>query len=255
MSKATDQIRPRTTADLDAELLRHVGESSALERRLRRLAFDLHDGALQELAALAIELESARRQILPVVPADYHDRVGGRLDDFQARLLALDDSLRRLVGSVNGGIEPAEALDTRVARAVAALRDETRIEAELEINGSFADLTESRRIAIFQIVREALSNIRTHSDAQHVRVKVLEHEGQVDVSVEDDGQGFDLEEALLRAPALNRLGVVGMMERVRLLGGELVIDTAPGDGTRISFVLDAWDARGSALDIPSDVAS
>jgi two-component system, NarL family, sensor histidine kinase DegS len=255
MSKATDQFRPRTTADLDAELLRHAGESSALERRLRRLAFDLHDGALQELAALAIELESARRQVLPVVQADYRDRVAGRLDDFQARLLALDDSLRRLVTSVNGGIEPVEALDTRVARAVAELRDETRIEAELEINGSFADLTESRRIAIFQIVREALSNIRTHSEAQHVRVKVLEHEGQVDVSVEDDGQGFDLDEALLRAPALNRLGVVGMIERVRLLGGELVIDTAPGDGTRISFVLAAWDARGAALDMPSNLAS
>jgi signal transduction histidine kinase len=255
MSKATDQFRARTAADLDSELLRHAGESSALERRLRRLAFDLHDGALQELAALAIELESARRQILPVVEADYRDRVDGRLDDFQARLLALDDSLRRLVNTVNGGVEPAEALDTRVARAVAALRDETRIEAELEINGSFADLTESRRIAIFQIVREALTNVRTHSEAEHVRVRVVEHEGRVDVSVEDDGRGFDLDEALLRAPALNRFGVVGMIERVRLLGGELMIDTGQGGGTRVSFVLDAWDARGPGLDLPSDLAS
>src|SRR5919206_4633220 len=104
MAKATDQLRTHAAANglesLDAELLHQAGTASALERRLRRLAFDLHDGALQELASLAMELESARRQILPVVAADYRERVGGRLDDFQARLLALDESLRRLVNSV-----------------------------------------------------------------------------------------------------------------------------------------------------------
>ena len=138
-------------------------------------------------------------------------------------------------------MKSTEPLDTRIARDVAALRDETRIEAELEINGSFADLTESRRIAIFQIVREALSNIRAHSAAEHVRVMVVEHEGRVEVSVEDDGEGFDLDEALLRSAARKRFGLVGMIERVRLLGGELVVDTHPGQGTRVSFVLDAWD--------------
>jgi two-component system sensor histidine kinase DegS len=240
MSKTADQFRAQESASLDADLVDLAARTGALERRLRRLAFDLHDGALQELAALAAELESARRQIVPVVEPAYRDRVDGRLDDVQARLLGLDESLRRLVSAVEGHVEPMEALDTRIARAVASLRDETRIEAELEITGSFADLTESRRIAIFQIVREALANIRAHSAAEHVRVRVVEHEGQVEVSVEDDGQGFDVDDVLLRVPATNRFGVVGMMERVRLLGGELVIDTAPGEGTRISFVLDAF---------------
>ena len=162
---------------LETELLVQTtleSRATALERRLRRLAFDLHDGALQELCALATELSSMRRQVVPLVAEDARDRVDGRFDDLQARLVAVDQSLRSLVGSVKGEREPIEALDTKVAREVASLRDETGIQADLEIHGSFADLTESRRIVIFQIVREALSNIREHSAAAQVRVMVVE---------------------------------------------------------------------------------
>ena len=228
---------------LDDELLLKAnpeGDAIALERRLRRLAFDLHDGALQELAALATELASMRRQVVPLVREDVSDRVDGRFDDLEARLIAVDHTLRTLMATVKGGQEPIEALDTRIAREVAALRDETGIEADLEITGSFADLTESRRIAIFQIVREALSNIREHSGASHVRVTVVEREGSVAVSVEDDGRGFDRDAALLEASVLRRFGLTGMVERVEMLGSELEIDSEPGGGTRVSFVLDAW---------------
>jgi signal transduction histidine kinase len=226
----------------------------ALDRRLRRLAFDLHDGALQELSALATELASLRRQVLPLVDYGHRDCVDGRFDDVQARLVALDGSLRSLVGTVKGWRDPVEALDTRIAREVAALRDETGIEAELEITGSFAELTESRRIVIFQIVREALANIREHSGAEHVRVRVVEREGSVEVSVEDDGHGFDREVALLEAAALRRFGLTGMVERVQMLGSELVVDTEPGVGTRIGFVLEAWQPAGDALVASSDLA-
>ncbi len=228
---------------LDAELLLQAHPESAaiaLERRLRRLAFDLHDGALQELYALATEIASMRRQVAPLVGEDVRDRVDGRFDDLEARLIAVDHTLRTLMATVKGGQEPIEALDTKIAREVAALRDETGIEADLEINGSFADLTESRRIAIFQIVREALSNIREHSGASHVRVTVVEREGSVAVSVEDDGRGFDRDAALLEATVLRRFGLTGMLERVEMLGSELEIDSEPGSGTRVSFVLDAW---------------
>jgi signal transduction histidine kinase len=232
---------------LDADLILHAhpeGDAAALERRLRRLAFDLHDGALQELAALAGELASMRRQVVPLVEEDVRDRVDGRFDDLQARLVAVDETLRTLMATVKGAQEPIEALDTKIAREVAALRDETGIEADLEINGSFADLTESRRIAIFQIVREALSNIREHSGASHVRVTVVEREGSVAVSVEDDGRGFDRDAALLDAAVLRRFGLTGMHERVEMLGSELQIDSEIATGTRVSFVLPAWVPSG-----------
>jgi signal transduction histidine kinase len=217
------------------------GRAMALERRLRRLAFDLHDGALQELAALAVELATFRRQVLPLVDEGKRDRVDGRFDDVQARLTGLDDSLRNLVGTVKGWRDPVDALDVRIAREVSGVREDSGIEVELELSGSFGDLTESRRIAIFQVVREALANIREHSGAQHVRVRVVEHEGTVEVSIEDDGNGFDREAAILEAGALRRFGLTGMMERVRMLGSEIEVESAPGAGTRIGFVLEAWN--------------
>jgi signal transduction histidine kinase len=239
-----------SSSSLEEALLNQAqvdNRATALERRLRRLAFDLHDGALQELAALGAELASIRRQVVPLTEAEKRDRIDGRFDDLQARLVGIDGTLRGLLLTIDGSGEPLEALDTKIAREVAALRDETGIEAELEITGSFAELTESRRIAIFQIVREALANIRAHSDAKHVRVRVVEREGSVEVSVEDDGRGFDRDAALLEASVLRRLGLTGMLERVGMLGSELEIETEPGAGTRVSFVLDAWH--------PSDLVS
>jgi signal transduction histidine kinase len=221
--------------------------AAALERRLRRLTFDLHDGALQELAALGAEIAYMRRQVMPLVGDDFRDRVDGRFEDLEARLAGLDHTLRTLVSTVRGEQGPVEALDTRIAREVASLRDETGIEADLEINGSFGNLTESRRIVIFQIVKEALSNIREHSGAEHVIVRVVEREGSVEVSVEDDGRGFDRDAALLEAGLLRRFGLTGMRERVEMLGSELEIESVRGVGTRISFVLDAW--------VPSDSIS
>ncbi len=246
------------TPSLEGELFRqthHDTRATALERRLRRLAFDLHDGALQELAALGAELASMRRQVVPLVGEEKRDRVDGRFDDVQARLVGIDGTLRSLLLTIDGRAEPLEALDTKVAREVAALRDDAGIEAELEISGSFSDLTESRRIVIFQIVREALANIREHSEAEHVRVRVIEREGSVEVSVEDDGRGFDRDAALLEASVLRRFGLKGMLERVQMLGSELEIETDPGNGTRVSFVLDAWDPSGALLDAPSDPVS
>jgi signal transduction histidine kinase len=255
LGKATSRPAPEAdsqglTGSLEAELLRQTSSNPlavALERRLRRLAFDLHDGALQELAALAGEIACMRRQVVPIVDRDFSDRVDGRFDDLQARLAAIDHTLRALLSTVKGEPESIEALDTQIAREVAALRDETGIEADLEITGSFGDLTESRRIVIFQVVKEALSNIREHSGAQHVSVRVVERAGSVEVSVEDDGRGFDREAALLEAGLLRRFGLTGMCERVEMLGSELEIDSVRGVGTRISFVLDAW--------VPSDSVS
>jgi len=242
---------------LDADLLSTTNSASlvaALERRLRRLAFDLHDGALQELAALGAELGSVRRQVVPLIDREIRERVDGRFDDVQARLVSLDQTLRTLLASLGGTGEQLEALDTRIAREVAALRDETGIEADLEIHGSFADLTESRRIVMFNVVREALSNIRKHSGARHVSVRVVEHEGSVAVSVEDDGCGFDCEAALLEASMHQRFGLTGMSERVEMLGSELQIDSERGEGTRVSFILDAWNPSSTTVHAPSDLS-
>ena len=84
--------------------------------------------------------------------------------------------------------------------------------------------------------------------------RVVEHEGSVAVLVEDDGRGFDRDAALLEASIQQRFGLTGMSERVEMLGSELQIDSEPGEGTRISFILDAWNPTSTTLHAPSDLS-
>jgi signal transduction histidine kinase len=80
---------------------------------------------------------------------------------------------------------------------------------------------------IFRIAQESLNNIRRHAAASRVHLELLTHEGQCELSVEDDGGGFDV-----RA-ARSGYGILGMEERARALGGTLVLDSAPGHGTTV----------------------
>src|SRR5712691_3441834 len=87
--------------------------------------------------------------------------------------------------------------------------------------------------ACFRIVQEALTNIARHAQARQVWITLGQHDAVLHLLVRDDGIGFDLEAARMRAAQGKGLGLLGIEERVRLLGGQLEIVTAPGKGTEI----------------------
>lgn len=89
-------------------------------------------------------------------------------------------------------------------------------------------------LTLFRIVQEALNNVRKHADASHVVITVDMSESAVDVTVEDDGKGFDPPTMIDHPTAGGKLGLIGMHERARLLRGTLRIDSKPGEGTRVS---------------------
>lgn len=209
--------------------------TAGLEERLLRHAFDLHDGPLQDLAALASDLALARRQIVPLVEPAHATAVEGRLDDLEARLHGLDDALRATLRPLTA--PAAGCLADAIRREVSSLRAGSRVDASVEIRGDVEILTAEQRRAVVRIVQEALSNVVHHSRAHSVRVRLSQHDGRLAVSVEDDGRGFDLRRALATVADRRRFGLVGMHERVRLLGGDLAIDTAPGAGCCVSFAL------------------
>jgi signal transduction histidine kinase len=241
-AEAADAIEQLLERDLllerNAERERAI--TGSLEKRLTRLALDLHDGVLQDLAALGADLALMRKQVASVLEEDERPRVGGRFDDIQARLTGLDGTLRDLLAAVRGGGMGYESLERRIAQQVAAFRDDTGLDAQVEIAGDFGRVSESRRIAVFRIVQEALANIREHSRARRVHVRIAEHAGSVDVAIEDDGIGFELGPTLAGAVRAGRVGLIGMRERVRLLGGALRIETSAGGGTCVSFALAPW---------------
>ena len=208
---------------------------AAGERRLLRLGFDLHDGPLQEIVALAEELRTASTQIAAVVPDDFRHRVRGRFNDVHARLGALDESLRQIAHSIRSTTAVARPVADAVEGELRALESSTGIETDLQAEGDLAGLSDSQKIVLFRVVQEALSNVRKHSGAKQVSVVLRSKRTFVDLTVTDDGCGFSPQQL-----DTGRLGLAGISERVRLLGGAVEIETRPGAGTTVRATLPQW---------------
>jgi len=105
----------------------------------------------------------------------------------------------------------------------------------MQVEGDLTDLTDSQRIVLFRVVQEALSNVRKHSGADRVEVVLRSKRTFVELTVTDDGCGFDP-----RRLDSDRLGLAGISERVRLLGGAVEIETTAGLGSTVRATLPQW---------------
>jgi signal transduction histidine kinase len=229
----------------EALLIRNSARERALveprERLLTRLGFDLHDGPIQDVAALAGDIRLFRSQLADALAeTDLPDVLLGRIDDFEARVGAIDRGLRQMIHSLESPGMKRQSLADALRRETEAFKEETDVPVELVVRGDVSSLTDSQRIAIIRIVQESLTNIREHAHASRVSVAVMATSNEIAVDVNDDGRGFDLERTLVRAARAGRLGLLGMSERVRLLGGRFDVRSRAGDGTKVSVVLPAW---------------
>ena len=133
----------------------------------------------------------ASTQISAVVPDDFRQRVRGRFNDVHARLGALDESLRQIAHSIRSTTAVARPVADAVEAELVALESATGIEAELQVEGDLSSLSDSQKIVLFRVVQEALSNVRKHSGAARVSVVLRSRRTFVDLTVTDDGCGFD----------------------------------------------------------------
>jgi len=172
--------------------------------------------------------------------------VAGRLDDLSGQIVELDRTLRELAQS----LEPTSVLESSLTdvlrREVDSFQARTHIRATLDLAGDLDSLTASQRIALYRIVQESLANVREHSGANEVQIKVHAGERGTEAQIVDDGRGFEVAKTLIRAAKRGRLGLVGMGERVRLLGGSFDVQSSPGGPTSIRLVLPPWQPIAAA---------
>jgi signal transduction histidine kinase len=211
---------------------------TAVERRLNRLRFDLHDGPQQDIIMLAEDLQLFRTQLESAL-APEHEHLLGRMDDLEARLIAVDGDLRRISVSVQSPFLHQKSFEEALDGLVKGFTARCGLEPTVDLTGDFTTLTDSQHITLLGLIREALNNIREHSHADHVAVSVAEVAGTVNARITDDGRGFDPETTLVDAARGGHLGLVGMHERVRMLGGTTDIDSRPGGPTVITAALPA----------------
>lgn len=227
-----------------AERERTLAEAG--ERRLMRLGYDLHDGPLQDLVVLGSDVQQARAEVDRRLPARGRRLVGGRLDDMTAQIGALQESLRELAQS----LEPVSLLERPLGetlkREVAKFEARGSTRVTLELGGELEGMTSSQKILIYRIVQEGLSNVREHSGATDVRVTVDGRQGRIEAQLVDNGDGFLVEQTMIRAAKNGRLGLVGLGERVRVLGGRFDLRSKIGDGTTLTVSLPRWRPAESA---------
>lgn len=200
---------------------------SAQEEERRRLARELHDETAQTLAAISIGLDRARDSLDGASPGLDH-------------ILAAKENATRLLAETRRlilGLRPSVLDDMGLVPAIRWYCDthlvaqgiETAIEADLPA----ARLPRHIEVALFRVVQEAVNNIARHACATHVQIALMVREEAVTVAVADDGRGFDVEGALGQSATSERVGLLGMQERVNLLAGSIQIHSSIGRGTEI----------------------
>jgi signal transduction histidine kinase len=205
----------------------------AYERKLVRTAFDLHDGPLQDLAALGAELRLLRTQI-------------NGAETLRADVLGeLDHSLRGIARSLETSTLADIPLGEALQREADSFQRRTSVAVRVSVGGNLDVLTMSQRIAVMRVVQEALSNIRSHSEATEVQIDLRATDDGLDLRIADNGRGFDLRATAGAAARRGRLGIVGMNERVRLLGGVFSIESMPDLGTTVLVSIPAWRPLGA----------
>lgn len=207
-----------------ARLFSRSARIGALEER-NRLAREIHDTLAQGLTATMLQLESADALL----------HAGGGFE--RAR-----QPLRRALNLTQANLEEARrsVLDLRaalledrpLAEALEALMSrweaETGLEARFEAVNGARPLPPRVEVALYRVCQEALANVARHAAADRVTVRLVVTPERVRLGVEDDGRGFDAEQV----PA-ERHGIVGMRERVNMLGGVFELHSAPGGGTSV----------------------
>jgi signal transduction histidine kinase/putative methionine-R-sulfoxide reductase with GAF domain len=199
-------------SELAASRRRIVAASDETRRRIER---DLHDGTQQLLVSLGLALRAAEAD-LPPERADLHAQVS----KVAAGLVAAVEDLQE----ISRGIHPAILSKGGLGPALRALAHRSAIPVDLDI-ATDVRLAEPIEVAAYFVASEALANAAKHSDATHIDVSLGRRDGNLLLSVRDDGVGG--------ADAARGSGIVGLNDRVEALGGSLRVDSSPGEGTQI----------------------
>jgi len=197
------------------EVVRGLLEGQELERK--RLARELHDETGQALTSILLGLKTLENQMGEEPLALIRNLVGGALDN-----------VRRLTTELRPPALDDFGLQAALERLTGMVAERSGLEIHLNVASRADTVLPETQTAIYRIVQEALTNIVKHASARSVSVVVAVAEGAVRTVVEDDGSGFDVDK--IRQGAL---GLVGMRERVALLGGRFDIQSAPGFGTTL----------------------
>ena len=204
--------------------------------------------AYYDLAELHKKLETAKEEERRFIARELHDDLGQSLTVLKLGLksgkatpfsdpVRIVDSLIVKVRELSRTLRPALLDEVGLAPALSAYLEEqstvSGVSMVLEPHGFAGRLPGDLEIACFRLVQEAVTNALRHAEAKHLNVHLDRTPRALTLRIEDDGRGFNGLDTLVRAAIEGHIGIIGMRERVRTLGGTFQIFSKPGEGTRI----------------------
>lgn len=197
---------------------------SMQEQSGKTIARELHDGITQKLAALSMETSTLLKgNAAPQNP------LAARIRDLGSKIGSLTEDVHRMSRQLHPKILDDLGLEVAVREECITLSKQLDIPVEFEATDIPSDIPEDIALCLFRVSQEALRNIARHAQPKQVRVSLSRIGKELLLSIEDVGEGFDLDEARRKGG----LGLVSMEERVRLVGGTFQVHPQPGKGTQI----------------------
>jgi signal transduction histidine kinase len=215
-----------------------VGSDNAetLTKRLHRLAIDVHDGPMQNLAVIGFSLGDLRRRVLHEVPPEHQTGLDEGLEKITDELGRVEHDLRALIGALEHNSVELVPLRDAIESEIVLFQRRSDATVAFSFDDAAVAETDSQRIALQFVTRAALANVTKHAGATRVAVRLTAANGVTAVEIEDNGRGFRAD----LPPKRGRMGLTGMRRRVELLGGSFAVASRIGGPTIIRASLHAW---------------
>jgi PAS domain S-box-containing protein len=205
-------------------------QEEMVEAERARVSQELHDELGQALTGIKLDIGWLRGRL-----ATGEGEVATRLEDMRQLVDGTVDTVRRIAAELRPGILDDLGLDAAIRWLVRDFGKRAGVEIRVEEAAELPVLDPGAAVAAFRIVQEALTNAARYAPGADITVRFGMEGGRLQVSVRDDGPGFDPE--ALDTSGRRGLGLLGMRERARMHGGSLEVETAPARGTRVSLEL------------------
>lgn len=213
----------------NAQLYRQTEELAVLKER-ERFRMDLHDGIMQSVYATGLSLQEAEQ------------RVENKPDESRVRIQQAIQDLSQVMRDLRSyilGLRPERFREKDLIRGLEELARELRantfLTVQFDVKEKVPELSEAHAAEVLHIAQEALTNIRKHARARKVQMRLEQKNGQILLTIEDDGVGFEPKWEV----AGEGNGLVNMRERAQALGGKIEVSGKKGKGTRVSLAVDA----------------
>ena len=220
-----------TSAELDVwKVVTRVATIKAQEEERYKLAREVHDGPAQVLANAILGLELCE-QIARRSPEQLIDELN-RLKGMVREGLV---EVRRFIFDLRPSTLAERGLLATLQRYVAEYQSFFHINVDLQLPASLPSLTQEQEITVFRIVQESLQNIQKHARASHVAIALAVDDEALRATIRDDGRGFVVQQT--EVTTLSGVGLRGMGERAAAIGGEVQVESRPGEGSTVRLVL------------------